>query len=327
MSWYVMAWAEHASVANVYERALLTLMAHRSEDDGTRVYVSVETMAEYCMCNERTIQRTLRAFEERGVIVEGDQRHVAHLPADRRPVVYDLMVPAESYPADGLRKINQERIKNNLPPLTPQNRPPLPDAEASRKPRKDVGAKRPKKAVTGTDDSGLQVTPSPGDPGLQVTDGVTTSPERDDYESPNSFPLTPPFDSSEGGYVTGERHQHESTRDEAPPPEKIQVELNDRSTWHCRYHLDRPELRGAPCTECKHVRLDCEAELERRRVEEQKRAAALKQEQVEEERRRRLEQIRADEERRRRAAEEMGPGRAACLDGSWKKRKRGGDGR
>lgn len=72
------------------ERVILLGLANHAAADGTASWPSVATLAEYAVCSPRTVHRRLRDLEGRGLIRRGDQGMVDHLPADRRPVVYDL---------------------------------------------------------------------------------------------------------------------------------------------------------------------------------------------------------------------------------------------
>lgn len=70
-------------------RVLLVLADHAS-DDGTAAFPSRASIAMRLRCSERTVQRHFAALREAGLIIDGDQRLVSHLRANRRPTVYDL---------------------------------------------------------------------------------------------------------------------------------------------------------------------------------------------------------------------------------------------
>jgi hypothetical protein len=145
VSWLSSAWSETAPVADVYERAILTLLAHRSRSDGTSAYPSVPSMARFAMCDERSIKRRLGALRRRGVIAYGDQLLAAHIDSRYRPKVYDLLIPASWYSAAQLEQVNRERAEQGLGPLTEADRPPISDPPPSRKGRSDVGVPRPRR--------------------------------------------------------------------------------------------------------------------------------------------------------------------------------------
>ncbi|GGN47085.1 hypothetical protein FHR83_007495 [Actinoplanes campanulatus] len=64
--------------------------ANHAREDGTAAYPSVPTLGRYARKGDRQIQNDIVKLLELGLIREGDQRFVAHLPSDRRPIVYDL---------------------------------------------------------------------------------------------------------------------------------------------------------------------------------------------------------------------------------------------
>lgn len=257
MSFLAIAWSEKVSVADVHERAILTLMAHRADDDGEGIWLFNGTTAEYCMCDERTITRKLKALRERGVIAEGDQSLVDHLDPDHRPVVYDLMIPYRWFSEDQLEDVQRFRRRARRVPLTPEMRPPLPVAEPSRKVRSDAGTKKPVKASLPVDESDEQpLNCGNGAGGLQVTpvedaqDGVTTDAEvttshaggglvvtsRGDYKSDRNSPLET-VQGNTGGEVPGERHQRAKPDRDAPPPPLVKADWRDPATCLCADHL------------------------------------------------------------------------------------------
>jgi hypothetical protein len=213
MSYFAQAWAEEAPVADVYERAIITLMSHRARNDGTGAYPSVKTMSRYALCDEKTIERRVRALRKRRMIALGDQALAQHLPADKRPQVYDLQIPFSWYSAAQLGQVNRERADRGAGPLTETDRPPLPPAPP-RKTRADRGttrtraprtARRQPSADDGSDDPAPAARPAPApEPagGLQVPSAAdlgpsgegTTSPlagglqvpGRGDYKTPNT---------------------------------------------------------------------------------------------------------------------------------------------
>jgi hypothetical protein len=86
-------WAlNDAPVEEPVEVLILVAMAERAADDGTTTYQSVATIASKARISVRTCQTKLRKLEDAGIISRGDQQHAAHLPGNRRPVVYDLAV-------------------------------------------------------------------------------------------------------------------------------------------------------------------------------------------------------------------------------------------
>ena len=93
MSIKVTSWAlNEAPVDQPVQVLILVAMAERCRDDGTESRQSVATIASKARVSVRTVHRELKALETMGVIRRGDQALGSHLPANRRPVVYDLAV-------------------------------------------------------------------------------------------------------------------------------------------------------------------------------------------------------------------------------------------
>lgn len=91
MSLQAMVWAlKTAPVPDPISHLVLIGLADHAGDDGSGARPSVAKLAEYARCSPRTVHSKLRALEDCGLIFRGDQAAVAHLPANRRPVVYNL---------------------------------------------------------------------------------------------------------------------------------------------------------------------------------------------------------------------------------------------
>lgn len=94
MSWQATIWAAslpHSRVGHVPFRVLM-LLADHAHDDGTSTWRSVSSIASTLEVSERTVHRALRDLKNERLIVEGDQRLVMHLPVNKRPRVYDLLI-------------------------------------------------------------------------------------------------------------------------------------------------------------------------------------------------------------------------------------------
>lgn len=89
-------------------RAVLSLLAVRSNDPGYAAWPSVSTMAESLGVTRRTVQRALVELRDTGLIRAGDQAAVRHLRADRRPAVYDVLT-AELREAEAKRRARGAR--------------------------------------------------------------------------------------------------------------------------------------------------------------------------------------------------------------------------
>ena len=156
MSLYPIIWAvEHAPVRDAEERAILSALVMKGDFDGCNCYRSYATLARVARVDPKTAGRKCRAMEARGILrrqtgrmPEGWKR----LPKDKRPVVWEVMIPASFWSPVQLEEINQQRQERGRPPITPQNRPDLPDAPPKR-PRADKGKARPERRKADRGDS------------------------------------------------------------------------------------------------------------------------------------------------------------------------------
>jgi hypothetical protein len=67
-------------------------LANHAGPDGRGAYPSQAKLAVYTRKSVRAVRKDLAEMERAGLIRRGDQRLVEHLPPDRRPVVYDLVM-------------------------------------------------------------------------------------------------------------------------------------------------------------------------------------------------------------------------------------------
>lgn len=67
-------------------------LANHADRYGRGSYPSQPTLSSYTRKTDRQVRRDLEDLKKAGLIRLGDQRLVAHIPADERPVVYDLAV-------------------------------------------------------------------------------------------------------------------------------------------------------------------------------------------------------------------------------------------
>lgn len=88
LTWTIYDVGKDLTDASAY-RTLLILADH-CDDDGCGAYPSAATIAEKTGMSMRTVRAKLKDLEEAGYITPGDQRIAAHLPANRRPKVWDL---------------------------------------------------------------------------------------------------------------------------------------------------------------------------------------------------------------------------------------------
>lgn len=138
-----LVWAfKVAPVKDSIEKLVLQCLADAGDEDGCNCFPSQDTIAERAMISSRSVRDRLGELEQRGIIQRGDQRAAAHIPADKRPVVWDVMIPYTAF-GDGVDSVNLYRKGKGRPPITPQSRPALPPPPPPKK-RADAGKKRSK---------------------------------------------------------------------------------------------------------------------------------------------------------------------------------------
>ncbi|MFC8008475.1 hypothetical protein ACFUCH_35515 [Streptomyces olivaceus] len=183
------------------EYAVLGAMADKADPDGCGTWLSKETISARVHVSEETVKRCWRNMSKRGLIAKGDQALVRHYRADRRPTVYDLLIPYKWF--SNVDRVNAERERLGRPPLTPADRPPIPAAPA-KKIRADKGKPRPKKNTTADQASKQRGnSETPRDPAPEGTHGGTTSSPRGNYESPAGALQDPQHSESTQSQDTG----------------------------------------------------------------------------------------------------------------------------
>lgn len=126
MSYLATAWASmSAPITDVNEFAVLMMLAEKAGDDGCSAFPSRQTVSERTRVDPRTVLRALQRMEERRLIAKGDQRAAEYLRKDRRPIVYDLLIPVSWYSPDQLAKVNADRVRRGLEPLSRKLRPDI----------------------------------------------------------------------------------------------------------------------------------------------------------------------------------------------------------
>jgi len=76
----------------------LVALAWHADKNGANAYPSQATLAKYTRKSERAVRNDLAQLLKLGLIRRGDQSAVAHIAADARPAVYDVVMDAD---ADG----------------------------------------------------------------------------------------------------------------------------------------------------------------------------------------------------------------------------------
>jgi hypothetical protein len=91
----VITWVLYEAPVTTQSHLLVLLaLADRAHDDGSAAYPAREWIADRARCSVRSVASHLRALEDAGLIRKGDQELVSHFRADRRPVVYDVVMTA-----------------------------------------------------------------------------------------------------------------------------------------------------------------------------------------------------------------------------------------
>nr|WP_252728372.1 helix-turn-helix domain-containing protein [Curtobacterium sp. WW7] len=91
----VITWVLYEAPVTTQSHLLVLLaLADRAHDDGSAAYPAREWIADRARCSVRSVASHLRALEDAGLIRKGDQDLVSHFRADRRPVVYDVVMTA-----------------------------------------------------------------------------------------------------------------------------------------------------------------------------------------------------------------------------------------
>lgn len=172
-----MLWASTAApVADVNEYAVICAMGERADVDGCNSFMARMTLAERTKVDPKTVQRVIQKMEERRLIAMGDQSAAAYIRADRRPTVYDLLIPYSWLTgAPSFDRVRKFRATKGRPELTAELRPDIAAAPEKKK-RSDVGVPRARRVDS-------KSTRESVDEGTDSPHGGTTSPGRVDSQS------------------------------------------------------------------------------------------------------------------------------------------------
>lgn len=116
----------NAFMLDANEFRTLMVMADMADPTGRNVYPSVATLAELCGVTPRTIRTKLASLEAKGLIIRDDQRVVAHIPANRRPVAWRLNMTGE--PAEKNATPKPEATESRGEKIAPQTTEPTEEA-------------------------------------------------------------------------------------------------------------------------------------------------------------------------------------------------------
>lgn len=96
MSYQGQTWVDEVALPHLQKSGELLVMLRVANHAGngyrkmSGCWVSSENLAAECLMGQSTVLNHLRNLAKRGLLIPGDPQLVAHLPADKRPNVYDL---------------------------------------------------------------------------------------------------------------------------------------------------------------------------------------------------------------------------------------------
>lgn len=146
MSVQALTWVlEEAPNVRAHLVAALLGLANHADRFGKGAHPSQLTLARYTRKSDRGVRNDLSQLEADGLIKRGDQRLVAHLPADERPVVWNLAMDRKPTSAP-----NDEGTGSPLPPGTvlpggsTESEGPEVQRQLDRKPTSDKPSTKPR---------------------------------------------------------------------------------------------------------------------------------------------------------------------------------------
>ncbi len=170
-------------------------LANHAGSDGRGAYPSQARLAWYARCSERTVRRHLVRAQKAGLISPGDQRFVLHLPADKRPVVWDLPIHLKRAAPESAGRPGRPRKVRTEP-----GNPPDTDDPPNEFPGQDASENRADTGVRA--DTGDQIG---GTPEVNRGDtGVLQTILEPSFEPPPPPPLPTESDSDFVGEDSGE---------------------------------------------------------------------------------------------------------------------------
>lgn len=97
MSLEAYIWAGNLPIGACSGTAFRVLLkyADRVDQYGRTAWYTAAGLAEDLECSDRTVRRAVKELIDVGLMSLGDQRFVQHIPANYRPIVYDLETPAK----------------------------------------------------------------------------------------------------------------------------------------------------------------------------------------------------------------------------------------
>lgn len=154
MSIEAVTWALGVNVGDSTRKLVLIGYANHAHRDGQNSWAAKDTIAEYANCHVKTVRRHVQTLIAEGWMREGDQQQVAHLRADRRPVVYDVAMTEATRRAWAAE---QDLVEPPEPPLLRG------DSVSPREDERGDTALSPGEPAHGGTHGGTQLCPSRGD--------------------------------------------------------------------------------------------------------------------------------------------------------------------
>ncbi|WP_225811282.1 helix-turn-helix domain-containing protein [Streptomyces spinosus] len=186
-------------------------LADHADKQGRGAYPSVRTLAAYACKAERSVQRDLKELLKLELIRPGDPAVAAHIPAERRPAVYDL---AMEKTVPGGRAGDDEVTRTSRVTLTSSRarggRKTAAQSKAGVTPASGGDAH-----VTGDTDVTSGVTPTSEWGDAHVATGVTPTSPKPSFEPPTNRPL------NQWGAEDYRNHPPRAAEDQGPTPIEV----------------------------------------------------------------------------------------------------------
>ncbi|MDI6910482.1 helix-turn-helix domain-containing protein [Nocardioides sp.] len=113
MSIPAVKWAINETRLTGTRKLVLITFAEHADKGSAHAYPGIPRIASALNCTDRTVRRHIADLVDQGYLSEGDQRLAAKIPADRRPIVYQLAMTEETRErwaaASGAAGVNRRR--------------------------------------------------------------------------------------------------------------------------------------------------------------------------------------------------------------------------
>ncbi|WP_399554121.1 helix-turn-helix domain-containing protein (plasmid) [Streptomyces anulatus] len=129
MSYQGQTWVDEVALPRLHKSGELLVMLRVANHAGngyrkmSGCWASSEKLAVECLMGQSTVLNHLRNLAKRGLLIPGDPQLVAHLPADKRPNVYDLAGAHEEGCIGGHTDLDDCQITTGAQIEHPQKKP------------------------------------------------------------------------------------------------------------------------------------------------------------------------------------------------------------